>query len=261
MLFRLYGIFFMLITLTLTGCTGEEPAPAERTTPKVIRKIPKRPDPKSGKDKIAVPANINEEKKDEPVKAEEKIEVAAMQEKPVHPAAQKEPTPKPRTGYYIVGKKENLLRVARKVYKDPLKWPILVQLNRQAFGDAEISARYPEKPLPAGTQLRYTLTEKEKKRAEASRNLRWVINLISSPLPEKVNPAALALIREHVPVYISRVKVKGEEWMRLRIGFFKTRDEAVLAGKKYRKLLGMEDSWPARIGDQERSEYADYLRF
>jgi cell division septation protein DedD len=65
---------------------------------------------------------------------------------------------------------------------------------------------------------------------------------------------------EGLPVYISRATVKGQRWMRLRVGFFTDRDSAMKAGKELQKILGQEDYWPVRIGPEETAEFAAYLK-
>jgi hypothetical protein len=54
-------------------------------------------------------------------------------------------------------------------------------------------------------------------------------------------PTAIRLVNDGYPVYLTRAKVKGKDWMRLRVGFFKNRTEATTEAKKIMGLLKLAD--------------------
>jgi hypothetical protein len=61
------------------------------------------------------------------------------------------------------------------------------------------------------------------------------------------------------PVYIVRANVKGKEYMRLRVGFFKNRSEADEAGKKIKEQLKFQDSWSTKADKEEYEEVAGFV--
>jgi hypothetical protein len=166
-----------------------------------------------------------------------------------------------KDGWYTVQPGDSLAVIAGRedVLGDPLKWPVLYQLNRETLSGVTLDARLPERLLKEGVRLRYTLTPEERERAEDGPNRYWVVNVISSPTADRIDGPAVRLLEKRYPVYISRATVKGQKWMRLRVGFFQDRGSAVDAGKTLQKVLDQEDSWPVRIGPEETAEYADLL--
>jgi hypothetical protein len=52
--------------------------------------------------------------------------------------------------------------------------------------------------------------------------------------------------------------VKGESYQRLRVGFFKNRGEADVAGKKIMSLLNTNEFWPTKIEKNEHEAFAGY---
>jgi len=68
----------------------------------------------------------------------------------------------------------------------------------------------------------------------------------------------LSLVKHKYPVYITTAKVNDKDWMRLRVGFFKTKAEADDEGKKIMELLRFKDSWTTKLG---ANEFADFARY
>ena len=58
--------------------------------------------------------------------------------------------------------------------------------------------------------------------------------------------------------YITKATVKGEEWMRIRAGFFEKRSAAVSEGKKIMKILKNEKAWAVKIEKGELEEFGGY---
>jgi len=121
-----------------------------------------------------------------------------------------------------------------------------------------LSDEFEHKELPAGLGLRFVTSD------EATENLTklgkkvWVVNVLSSRTPKKIVPAALKLMKNGYRVYISSAVVKGQEWMRLRVGFFGDRSKASAAGKKIISLLEADGAWIARLEEQELKEFGGY---
>jgi len=163
-------------------------------------------------------------------------------------------------GYYIVKKGDSLYKIAgfKEVYGDPTKWPGLFRMNRGLLSGMEVTEDFPHRTLPQGLVLQYVTAR------EAAENLSrlgpkvWVANVLSSQSSEGFVRPAIALIRKGHHVYMDRAKVKGKEWMRLRVGFFKDRREADSAAKEIRSILDMKDIWVTKIEKEELEEFGGY---
>ena len=117
---------------------------------------------------------------------------------------------------------------------------------------------FPERDLPKGIKLKIlTPDEVEKNLRERPREY-WVINVLSSPQKERIIPHVIRLIDNGYPVYITRAKVKGKDWMRLRIGFFSQKKDADKEGKNLMERLNFSDVWTTKTGDMEFGEFGGY---
>jgi hypothetical protein len=81
---------------------------------------------------------------------------------------------------------------------------------------------------------------------------------VSATTNTKIIPPAIRLINNGYPAYITRAKVKGKDWIRLRVGFFKSRTEADTEGKKIMAMLKIADSWVTKAGKKELEEFGGY---
>jgi cell division protein FtsN len=159
-------------------------------------------------------------------------------------------------GYYVVKKDETLSRIAAlpDVYGNPLKWPILFRHNLQRLRSNQV----PDAQLPQGLGLKVISPEEIKGNLEKRSNNVWVVNVISSTVQEKITTTAINLIVEGYEVYITRARVKGKDWFRLRVGFYKSRNEASAAAKKIMAILDITDSWVTKVGKREFKAFAGY---
>ena len=82
--------------------------------------------------------------------------------------------------------------------------------------------------------------------------------MLSYKNAKNIVPAAIALMKNGYHMYITRAKVRGEELMRLRAGFFKDRSEANAVGKKIMSILKADEPWIIKIGDRELKEFGGY---
>ena len=112
--------------------------------------------------------------------------------------------------------------------------------------------------MPPGVRLRLITPEEATKKRKEERGRLWIVNVLSSTTDERIVPAVIVLVREGYPVYLTRVKVKGEDWMRLRVGFYQSRKEAEGEGRKIMTLLRFKDSWATKAEEEEFREYAGY---
>jgi cell division septation protein DedD len=111
--------------------------------------------------------------------------------------------------------------------------------------------------LPEGMSLRYARQEEEKSAEPPLEGKPWVITIQSLQSPGGLAAPAIKLVQNGYLTYITRAVVKGTHWLRLRVGFYGSKAEAMAAKKKILKILGKDDSWVARAGKSELEEYGD----
>ncbi len=112
-----------------------------------------------------------------------------------------------------------------------------------------------------GLKLRFITPEEARKNLEANADERWVVNVLSATKYKQIVPATIALIQQGYPVYLTSAVVEGKEWMRLRVGFFKSRSEADAEGEQIMTKLDFADSWTTKIGEEELEEYGGFGGF
>jgi len=165
-----------------------------------------------------------------------------------------------KAGHYKVKKGDSLASIAAQegVYGDPLKWPSLYRLNMGRLKKMGISEDLDKRALPEGIELGFVTPGQARENTKRLSGKHWVVNVFSSPEISKIVPLAVKLMQSGYHVYITKAKVKGKEWIRLRAGFFKNRREASAAGKKMMSLLKINGAWVAKIGKEERKRFAGY---
>ena len=162
-------------------------------------------------------------------------------------------------GFYLVKKGDSLAGIAgkRDVYNDPLKWPILYRHNLDKLDDLEITADFSERKLSEGLKLKILTPDEVGINLAGRPDNLWVINIVSATYSEKVVPHAVRLIKKGYPVYITSAKVKGKDWTRLRLGFFKDRIEADEQGKKIMTMFKLVGYWSTKVS-REYEEFGGY---
>jgi len=217
------------------------------------------PPPEKAKTSIA-----GEEKARTEAKEGGEVKIAAIEERalemPETDAGEEETEMEKMIGFYIAKKGDSLSSIAARedVYGDPLKWPILYRLNMDKLGKLQLGGSLPDGEVPEG--LRLTILSPD----EVTENLKriahnvWVVSVLSGTTDQEIIPAAIRLVRNGYPAYITRVKVKAKDWMRLRVGFFKNRTDADKEGKKIMSMLNLHDSWITKVGKQELEEFGGY---
>lgn len=191
---------------------------------------------------------------------------------------------KEEDGYYRVQKGDSLSTVAgsEDVYGNTLMWPSLFRLNMDRLGGMKVAEAFDLKwsslfrlntdrsdgvnvlenfeaeELPEGLNLKF-VTEKDTKEnlAKVAQKI-WVVSVISSQNMKNLVPPAITLMKNGYRVYISEARVKGQDWMRLRVGFFSTHQEATEEGEKIMSMLGEDETWVTRIAQSELDNYGRY---
>lgn len=162
-------------------------------------------------------------------------------------------------GYYRVKKGDSLSDISalKDVYDDPLKWPSLYRLNLDTLSHMTIERGFENKELQEGLYLKFVTPEEAMKNLEKLEDKPWVVNVLSEKNFESIVPYAAKLIKNGYHVYITKANIKGDEWIRLRAGFFETSPKAVSAQKNIESILNIDNAWVVIIG-RELEEYGGY---
>ena len=265
---------FIVLLFALGACSGEDQPTPQTSSPKVVQPI------KPSTADIEKPTTSAAEEKKPQVEEKAQAEKPAVsQEKPSAapaPAAEEkkiaseEPTSaqakkkgKEGPGLYVVKKGDSLSSIAARedLLKDPLKWPILLSLNKDKLRDWATGENLPEREIPQGTELKVITAREAKASAKRTTGALWVVNVLSTTANAEIVPPAVTLVKQGYPVYIVRANVKGKDYMRLRVGFFKNRSEADEVGKKIKEQLGFPDSWSTKADKEEYEEVAGFFKF
>lgn len=252
---------FMAVLVLVAGCSrGEEPPPPVQDN-KVVRPIERPPPPPP---QMAEAPATDEDLGAPPAEQTAETGMAAVTEKapgePEKEVPKAERPPEPEPGYYVVSKGETLWSVAGRaeVYGDPLKWPILWRSNADTLGDMAEGVDFVDKELPEGIRLKVVTPEEVEENLKRRANHFWVLNILSSPNKGEVTSAAMKLLRGGYPVYITRAKVKGKDYMRVRVGFFKSKKEADSKGEEIVAQLKMGELWKTKAGEEEFKGFGGY---
>ena len=254
----------LTLFLSVASCSKEEePLPPLKGN-KVVKPI-KKPPPPPPKRAETPPVRIVSVKKTKPEqkkKADAKTAAlpAKSWEKPDMGVLKKAEPAKQEPGYYYIRKGDSLARIAgrKDVYGDPLKWPILCRLNMDTLGKMAVWDDFEDRPLLEGMRLKIITPGEKEENLKKRANKMWIVNVISTPNKKEIIPATMKLMQEGYLAYITRTKVKGKDYMRLRVGFFGKKAEADAAGEKIKALLNLGDPWKTKAGREEFKEFAGY---
>jgi cell division septation protein DedD len=276
---KLLSIFAAVIfsSILLYGCSGEEPSmPPQGKAAAVVKKTIEKPPaaavhtgPASrGDDRIAASSTRAAEEtassdvSPKEVEKERSMPAAESAQKPEPSRKEtKSPTPSEEpAGVYLVKRGDTLAGIAgkREVYGDRLKWPIVYRMNAQALDGLPAADHLPDLPLMDGIRLRIATRDEVAGNLEKRAGNIWVVNVLSAITNAEVIPAVISLVKNDYTVYVSNARVHEKEWMRVRVGFFRTKEEAESAGKRIMGLLGLQDSWVTKLTRAEFAEYAGY---
>lgn len=163
---------------------------------------------------------------------------------------------------YVAQKGDTLSSIAgqMRIYNNPSKWPLIYFFNREDLREFKVPpAELPETPLSPGTALAIVRSAEAEKRAVRQADAKpWVANIISSTEEKDLVPLAVRLIDSGYFAYISEWNFREKHWKRLRIGFFKDRDTAVVAARKILDEMGMPNCWVLRAEWSELIEFGGF---
>ncbi len=257
--------FFIVLLFALGACSGEDQQAPQTPPPKVVQPIkPSKADVEKPTTTVAgekKPQVAEKAQTEKPAVSQEKPSAAptpAAEEKKV--ASEKKDKEEPAT--YLVKKGDSLSSIAAQadILKDPLKWPILFSLNKDNLGEWATGENLPDRELPQGTKLKVITAGEARAPLKKAPGALWVVNVLSATTNAEIVPPAVMLVKQGYPVYIVRANVKGKDYMRLRVGFFKNRSEADEVGKKIKEQLSFQDSWSTKADKEEYEEVAGFFK-
>ncbi len=102
----------------------------------------------------------------------------------------------------------------------------------------------------AALTTRIAKLEKRKKAVRKTRasaaKAGWAVNLISFKQEWYAQRKSAELKKKGIPVEVLPVQIKGENWYRLRVGGFKTKNEASSYATRIKKTLNLSSVWVTR---------------
>jgi len=179
--------------------------------------------------------------------------VAALPPAPSHVPA--------KESFYRVKKNESLSDIAgrREVYGDALKWPSLFRLNMSALEKIKSTENMPTEKLPEGLRIKYANKDEASARLAEVADRLWVVDVASAKSVNSVVPCAILLMKKGYCVYLTKSKLAGEEWIRVRVGFYKDILEALKVSEELKPLLNMSETpMPIKIDKKEWERFAAY---
>jgi len=226
---------------------GHEAGRKTDARPSSARAVPKAP---SG---LSVTTPGPEESRVELTPKPSKI-AAAQEEAKVAPSTEQS------KGLYLVNRGDTLAAVSgrREVYGDRLKWPILYRINAESLESLPAADDLPDLPLTDGIKLKTVTDEEKTANLEKRAGNIWVVNVLSAKTNAEAIPPVISLIRNGYPVYLVKARVNEKEWIRVRVGFFRTKEQAEAEGKKIKEMLNFQDSWVTKLARTEFMEFAGF---
>jgi tetratricopeptide (TPR) repeat protein len=160
-----------------------------------------------------------------------------------------------------VRKNESLLDIAGRqdVYGDVLKWPGLFRLNMNSLEKMKATESFATEKLPEGLRLKYVTRDGASENLAAMGDKLWVVDIASAKAMNGVVPSAILLMRKGYHAYLTKSQLAGEEWIRLRVGFYKDILEALKVSEEVKALLNMSETpMPIKIERKELERFAGY---
>jgi hypothetical protein len=94
--------------------------------------------------------------------------------------------------------------------------------------------------------------------AEAADKL-WVVDVASAKSMNGVVPSAILLMKKGYHAYLIKSQLAGEEWIRLRVGFYRDILEALKVSDEVKALLNLSETpMPVKIDRKELERFAAY---
>lgn len=226
------------------------PLDKPKDVPKTVAKRPERPAPWAvgGKPLGRRPKATSKAVGRKPIKAP-----GAQPRKKAAPMVEEK-------GYYQAKKGDSLSKIAARkdVYGDRLNWVVLYRLNRNQFIDENLGEDFPDTRLKKEVRLKIITPGEAKANIKKRTDRPWVVNVLSATDKDELNPAAIKLVKDGYKVYFTRARVRGKDWIRLRVGFFKNKVEADREGQKIMGVLDRVDTWSSKVGKKELLVFGGY---
>jgi len=161
---------------------------------------------------------------------------------------------------YTVLKGDSLSKISEKneVYGNPLLWTSLFRLNLDVFKEMEPTKDFHHKELPEGLVLRFVTPSEAAEVLGGFGKRIYSVNVLSAETSKRITPVATKLLTNGFSAYICTGTVDDKEWMRLRVGFFKSRSEAKEVAQQIASLLDGTKVWVVKISKSEASDYCGY---
>jgi hypothetical protein len=229
----------IISSLSVIGCSRETPADSNK---KIVVKKPITKPLEEKNIKKTSPA-------DDSAPAPDKIKAGDV----------KKPEKEEDRSYLAVGD-ESLSKIAARkdVYGDPLKWILLYRFNREAFTQIGKDESFPDKYVTAETRLKIAYPGETGKSSKTGAKEHWVVNVLSSTEGKEIVPDAIKLVDNGYSAYITSANVKGQGYIRLRVGFYDEKSAAEDAAKKISTILNISDLWTTRADESEFKEFGGY---
>jgi len=249
----------LTLSLSCFGCSKEESPPPPVEKYKVVMPV-KRPAPETAETELPSKVEKGKEEAEEPAE----VKTAAVGEKAVEPPGtetiEKEKAAGEEAGYYTVKRGDTLSSISGRedVYADPLKWPLLYRHNMGKIGELQLVHDFLDRELPEGVVLRIIRPDEARENLRRKATRAWAVNVLSAPTQQALISSAIRLMREGYPVYLTSATVKGRNWIRLRVGFFRDKTEADMERKEITALLNISNSWVTEVGQKELEEFGGY---
>jgi hypothetical protein len=160
-----------------------------------------------------------------------------------------------------VKKNESLLDIANRqdVYGDVLKWTSLFRLNMSALEKLKLTDNIATEKLPEGLRIKYVSRDEAADRLVEAADRLWVVDVVSSKSANSVVPYSILLTKKGYRAYLTKSELAGEEWIRVRVGFYKDILEALKVSEEVKALLKMSDTpMPMKIEKKEWERFAVY---
>lgn len=166
-----------------------------------------------------------------------------------------------KEGHYSVQDGDNLYDIAGRedMYNYPLKWPALYRLNMNILKDMNITEDFEYQELEEGLDLKFVTPVEASDRLMKLGEKLWVVHVRSTIETKNIVPIAVRLMNEGYNVYLTKATVKGKEWTRLRVGFYRDRPEANKARDRIVSFMdSTRDSWVVKIPKSEFKKFGGY---
>ena len=117
----------------------------------------------------------------------------------------------------------------------------------------------PAEKLPEGLRVKYVSRDEASERLAEAADRLWVVDVASAKSMNAVVPDAILLMRKGYSAYLTKSQLAGEEWIRLRVGFYKDILEALKVSEEVKALLNMPETlMPMKIDKKESERFAAY---